>query len=336
MKAVLAHALKFRPRFSLRTLAIFLLLVTAGVGLWCACGRGPWYEEKLLPGHKDCSAINRLKFSADGRKLTTWGLDNRRRVLDVETGACLEDVHEDVPRAPRTTVTCETLGLHATAIGEGGVELWREGSPRPGRFLQGHSRPVYYLSFSRDGSRLITLGLDKTARVWDVSSAECIAVASRDYGFFLSADMSDDNRRFVGSAGGVFDAETGRLLAHVGFESELALRLPAFSLRHPPVDHSVPEGMWSTYGALIVGAETEQDFAEALLPEEECYAVAFSPCGDRAATAGCEERVRIHRRTRPERWWGVFWLWEFWLTVAFAALFIWSVIRDRRCLARTG
>jgi len=33
------------------------------------------------------------------------------------------------------------------------------------------------------------------------------------------------------------------------------------------------------------------------------------------------------------RWpWRVFYLWEFWLTVAFAGVFVWSVVRDRRAL----
>ncbi len=44
--------------------------------------------------------------------------------------------------------------------------------------------------------------------------------------------------------------------------------------------------------------------------------------------------VRIYRRRRPEWWWGVFWLWEFWLTAAFAGLFVWSVVRDRKSLGR--
>ena len=35
---------------------------------------------------------------------------------------------------------------------------------------------------------------------------------------------------------------------------------------------------------------------------------------------------------RRLRWWGVFYLWEFWLTVVFAGVFVWSVVRDRRVL----
>ncbi len=47
----------------------------------------------------------------------------------------------------------------------------------------------------------------------------------------------------------------------------------------------------------------------------------------------CESgTVRLFRR-RPEWWWGVFWLWEFWLTVGFAGLLGWSVYRDRKALS---
>jgi len=58
---------------------------------------------------------------------------------------------------------------------------------------------------------------------------------------------------------------------------------------------------------------------------------AFSPDGKQVATVG-GTYTEVWRRRRPEWWWGVFWLWEFWLTVAFAGVFAWSVWRDRRAL----
>ena len=64
----------------------------------------------------------------------------------------------------------------------------------------------------------------------------------------------------------------------------------------------------------------------------EIACAAFAASGRRFATGGEDKTVRIYRRRRPEWWWGVFWLWEFWLTVAFAGLFVWSVVRDRRAL----
>jgi len=39
-------------------------------------------------------------------------------------------------------------------------------------------------------------------------------------------------------------------------------------------------------------------------------------------------------RRRPEWWWGVFWLWELWLTAAFGVMLSWSLWRDRRALGR--
>ena len=48
-----------------------------------------------------------------------------------------------------------------------------------------------------------------------------------------------------------------------------------------------------------------------------------------------QNTIYIYRRRRPEWWWGVFWLWEFWLTAALAAVFVWSVARDRTALRAT-
>ena len=38
----------------------------------------------------------------------------------------------------------------------------------------------------------------------------------------------------------------------------------------------------------------------------------------------------LFRRRRPEWWWGIFWLKEFWATVVFGSLLIWSLWRDRK------
>jgi hypothetical protein len=39
---------------------------------------------------------------------------------------------------------------------------------------------------------------------------------------------------------------------------------------------------------------------------------------------------QIWHRRRPEYWWGVAWLPEFWLTALFAGALVWSVWRDRK------
>ena len=60
---------------------------------------------------------------------------------------------------------------------------------------------------------------------------------------------------------------------------------------------------------------------------------AFSPDGKHVLAYSSNE-VRIWRRRRPEWWWGVFWLPQFWFTVLFAVGFVWSLRRDYKRLMR--
>jgi WD40 repeat protein len=61
--------------------------------------------------------------------------------------------------------------------------------------------------------------------------------------------------------------------------------------------------------------------------------VEFSRDGDLLAV--CHDHdATVWSRRRPEYWWGVAWLPEFWLTVVFAVAFVWSVWRDRHELGR--
>ena len=73
------------------------------------------------------------------------------------------------------------------------------------------------------------------------------------------------------------------------------------------------------------------------VPSNMLWAV-FSPDGHRIVTAGLSNATRVWRRVRPEWWWGVFWLPQFWFTVLFATGFIWSLRRDykRLMLAPAG
>jgi len=71
------------------------------------------------------------------------------------------------------------------------------------------------------------------------------------------------------------------------------------------------------------------------VPAMDAYEAAFSADGN-VLWVWAHDGLSVWRRRRPEWWWGVFYLWEFWLTALFAAIFVWSVVRDRRALARTG
>ena len=60
----------------------------------------------------------------------------------------------------------------------------------------------------------------------------------------------------------------------------------------------------------------------------------FSPDGKQIVTASYDGTVRIWRHTRPEWWWGIFCMLEFWFSAGFAAALVWSLLADRRAFAR--
>ena len=61
---------------------------------------------------------------------------------------------------------------------------------------------------------------------------------------------------------------------------------------------------------------------------------AFSPDGYRIVTASADYMARVWRRVRPEWWYGVFWLPQFWFAALFAVGFAWSLLRDYKKLMR--
>ncbi|MCK6473521.1 MAG: WD40 repeat domain-containing protein [Planctomycetes bacterium] len=62
----------------------------------------------------------------------------------------------------------------------------------------------------------------------------------------------------------------------------------------------------------------------------------FSPSVLAVLVLGKDGTLTMWERRRPEQWWGVAWLPEFWLTVVFALLVLWSLIRDFKTLRRAN
>ena len=62
----------------------------------------------------------------------------------------------------------------------------------------------------------------------------------------------------------------------------------------------------------------------------------LSPDGERIVTASKDNTAYLWDRRRPEWWWGVAWLSEFWLTVVLAGALGWSLWNDRKRLKRVA
>ena len=78
-----ADALKLRrlPRFSLRSLILFVALAGSGYGLWVRWE--PWVVVNVLEGHS--GSVLFAAFSPEGKRIVTASSDRTARVWDVTT-----------------------------------------------------------------------------------------------------------------------------------------------------------------------------------------------------------------------------------------------------------
>lgn len=106
-------------------------------------------------------------FSPDGTRIVTSCSDSTVRIWDVATGGLIREI--DLP----ASASSAQFSPDGTKLGitrfDPVVELRDAGTGGLLRRLVGHRRSVLFADWSNDGSRLLTVGWDSTARVWDLA-----------------------------------------------------------------------------------------------------------------------------------------------------------------------
>jgi WD40 repeat protein len=263
-------------------------------------------ELKSLTGH--AAAITRVAFSPDGHRLASGDGSGVVQVWDATTGNCLVTLQQregwvsGLAYSPdgkwlaagytkgtlqvfdaqsgqtRFAVEASTWNLLAVAYSPDGrhiatagdeagtprgpIKLWDAASGRLRRTLPGHESFVNGLAFSPDGKRLVSGGFDDQVRIWDVASGNQelgfvghLATIAGYPAIIQCVAYSPDGRRIASAAG---DPESGRP-ADVKVWDAVTGRV-LFTLR----------GHTGSVGG-----------------------VAFSPGGQRLATAGRDGAVKI-------------------------------------------
>lgn len=143
--------------------------------------------------------VEDAQFSADGTRIVTaFENDHAARVWDVATGRAMV-----------------TLADHEE-------EIRSAGSVPSRRFavvLQGFDDQLCRARFSPDGTRVVTVSMDKTARIWDVATGKTTVTLSGHEDRVLDAQFRADGTRIVTRAldhtARVWDAATGNLVATI-------------------------------------------------------------------------------------------------------------------------
>ena len=384
--------LRFVPRYSLRTLAVFMLLCTSGFGLWWRWE--PWcfvraldtpdsippvaYEfddhralfELLERGRvsnfgnlsPDGAVIERNRGEVLLRRASTgdiewkaaWRPKLSQAYFSPDGGFVAFEYHDTFVNTVtmRRAATGERLwqcrlGSRSgpdTAFSPDGrlvaftgktwdnetitieVRLAETGEPVMSWCSPGWAWPM---AISPDGALLACGSGNREVSVLDVATGTCVRTLA---GGCISIEWSPDGRTLLtaghSDSSAIWDVGSGTCIARLG-DDLTADVCGAYSRSGDRVatgnqDHHVR--IWS--------ARTGQCLYVLKAQDRAVRSLAFSSDGERLLV--WDGFLGIWQRHRPEWWWGVFWLREFWLTAAFAAIFVWSVVRDRRRLARTG
>ena len=182
------------------------------------------------------------------------------------------------------------------------------------------NRPVM---FSPDGRWLAGVNSNGVLVV-DVKSHGQRQFKSTAYYFAAFAFSPDSKRLAAGERGRVdiWDVESGRELSVLNRAAKDCAFFPTGE-RLVTVSPKSPACIWNT--------ENGQ-----LLDQIPCYGsrvVGFTKTGDRMAI-GADDSISVWSKRRPEYWWGVAWLPEFWLVLISGIVLLWSVWRDRRDLRK--
>ncbi len=129
---------------------------------------------QVLHGHVD--RVHVLCFSAEGGRIASGSHDRTVKVWDANTGECLRTWSSD-----RVGSRVQTLGFRSTG------QLWICCSDDRDRTLQlwdldtgvcfqtsnGHTSPIWSVTFGADGNTLVSSSHDRTIALWDVALGEC-------------------------------------------------------------------------------------------------------------------------------------------------------------------
>lgn len=142
--------------------------------------------------------LDSLALSADGKRCASGGWDGVARVWDLATGQ------------PQWEFRHGGLYVHAVAFSPDGrwlatgsddptgyVQLWDLQEGRRAAILEGHTDAVLSVTFNRDGTRLLTAGYDKSARLWNVATRQPLKTYQGHTWWVWQAVFAPDQQRFV-------------------------------------------------------------------------------------------------------------------------------------------
>jgi WD40 repeat protein len=161
------------------------------------------------------------------------------------------------------------------------IRSWEADAKNLPRSFEGHSQPVYYLTFSPDGKMLVSMSGDKTIKLWEVSTGRYIRTFEGT-GFKLIAFSSDGRLLIAGVTSQIqhsfnfWELSTGRLVrsVEVDYSGSYAAAVSPDGSRLATSTHARAPSDY--YGIAILSARTSSQLAT-LASFDDGNWIAFTP-----------------------------------------------------------
>jgi WD40 repeat protein len=186
---------------------------TKPAGVWCwdlDTGKELWHVRLAAEAYYP-------DLSKDGKVLVIADTAGMVRVLDAATGADRSSLKPaEIGHVTRVQVSPDGKTIATTSEGDFSmaVAFWDGASGKLVSDLPGHSAGITAAAFAPDGTRVFTMGRDRTLRAWDAATGKELFRVSTEPANCLAV-ASDGNTLFAGGLNAgtlrVFDARTGKL-----------------------------------------------------------------------------------------------------------------------------
>jgi WD40 repeat protein/serine/threonine protein kinase len=262
------------------------------VKIWDATQR---QESLTLCGHN--KKVSGIAFSADGRRLASASDDRTVKIWDVRTGKVLLTLHSPGSGG----VAFSPDGKLLTVGGDDGTLQLR--NPNSGAItttLRGHTGKVCGVAFSSDSRSLASASEDRTVRVWDLSTGRELHTFNGHGAKVNAVAFTRDGKRLISASDDktlkVWDLVTGQELLTFRDHATGVLGVVV-----SPDDSRLASCTSRSVGVIthepgeikLWDFETGRELLTLAGHMDSVTAVAFSPDGQRLASAGADWTVRI-------------------------------------------